>query len=219
VSYLSKKTASSIIPTIFSYNKKEFDYKLKKLVLVSKKIQVDLMDGLFVKNKSVLLRFIPDFSKYDNDFEVHLMVENPKEYFNKIKNKGFKKVIFHIESFKNVDDAYNFFIFLKKQKIVPVLAINPETKISKDLVEKFDFFLLMGVHPGEEKQSLIKSIYRRIRLIKEFNSNAFIQIDGGVNPGNSSKLFKAGATFLNSGSFISESEEPKKALLNLIKGV
>lgn len=218
MSYLLKVNVSNIIPTIFSHNKKEFDFKLKKLVPISRRIQVDLMDGLFVKNKSVHPRFIPDLGVYKNSFEAHLMVKNPRDYFFKIKGKGFRKVIFHLESFNNVGGAFDFFVFLKKQKIVPVLAINPQTKIS-NVLAKFDFFLLMGVNPGREKQELISTTYNRIRQIKKLNPKAKIQIDGGVNLANASKLFKAGAFFLNSGSFISDSEEPKKALLSLVKGV
>ncbi|MFP4567713.1 MAG: hypothetical protein ACLFN8_02095 [Candidatus Woesearchaeota archaeon] len=216
----SVKLNKFIIPTIFSLNKKEFDLKLKKLVSVSKNLQVDFMDGGFVKSTSVLPRFVPDLSFFKNNvFEAHLMVRDPVSFFDKIKSKGFKKIIFHIESFNNFDLALNFYNFLKKQKIIPVVAINPDTRISNKLVSSFDFFLLMGVRPGLEKQALIKSTYKRIEKIKLLNPGARVQIDGGVNIKTISKLFKSGADFVNSGSFISESDNPELALNDLCEAI
>lgn len=209
--------ASRIIPTIFSHNKKEFDEKLKKLLPVSKKLQIDFMDGTFVQAKSVEPRFIPCLSQYKNTFEAHLMVLDPEKYFEKIKNKGFKKIILHIESFFSLKEALSFFKKLKKQGYTPVLAINPRTRLDNLIIKNFNYFLIMGVQPGKEKQTLKKSAYNKIRRIKKENPNATIQVDGGVNPTNVRKLFKEGAHYVNSGSFISSSKEPKKALMSLIK--
>jgi ribulose-phosphate 3-epimerase len=208
-----------IIPTIFSLDESEFYSKFDKLLSLSKRIQVDFMDGRFVPLKSISSSQLPDLSSFDNIFEAHLMVQSPRLFYRRIKDKGFKKIIFHVESFSGFDDALVFFNELKKQGVIPVLAINPETELSDRLITSFDFFLIMGVHPGKEKQSLIPSTFDRIKKIRDINPSALIQIDGGVNPSNSGKLFKAGANYLNSGSFISESDEPEKALLSLIKEV
>ena len=210
---------SKVIPTIFSLSKEEFDLKLKKLLPISKKLQVDFMDGKFVKSKSVLPRFVPDLSSLSNVFEAHLMVENPVLFFDKIKDKGFRKIIFHFESFNDLALAKKFFSDLKKQKIIPVVAINPETKLNEDIVLSFDFFLLMGVSPGREGQSLLPSTFSKIRFIKKLNPKALIQVDGGVNVKNASKLFKEGVNFINSGSYISSSDDPMSALSSLIKEV
>lgn len=177
------------------------------------------MDGKFVNNNSVKPRFIPDLSKYKNDFEAHLMVIDPEKYYEKIKNKGFKKIIVHLESFENEKITKNFFEYIKKQKQTPVIAINPETKLTIEIIKMFDFFLIMGVNPGKEKQKLITITYNKIKKIKKINPKARIQVDGGVTPINSKKLFKAGANYLNSGSYISSSKNPKKALISLIKEV
>lgn len=210
---------TNIIPTIFSKNKKEFEEKLNKLKRISKKLQIDFMDDKFVNNKSVEPRYIPDLTNYENFFEAHLMVQNPKKYYERIKNKGFKKIIIHLESFKDEIDAKKFFEHIKKQKQTPVLAINPDTKLTTEIIKHFNFFLIMGVRPGREKQKLITSTYTKIKKIRKTNPTAKIQVDGGVTPKNSSKLFKAGANYLNSGSYISSNDEPKRALMSLIKEV
>jgi len=87
-----------IIPTIFSKNKKQFNERFNKLIKISKNIQIDFMDGKFVKAKSVQLSQIPNLKKYKNNFEAHLMVKNPESWITKLKQKGFKKIIFHYSS-------------------------------------------------------------------------------------------------------------------------
>ena len=90
-----------VIPTVFAMNKGEFDERLAKLVKISKKIQIDFMDGKFVDGRGVELRDVPNLRKYRSEFEAHLMVRNPEEWFEELKEKGFKKVIFHYESIRD----------------------------------------------------------------------------------------------------------------------
>ena len=53
----------------------------------------------------------------------------------------------------------------------------------------------MSVNPGFGGQKFIENTYKKIRetkeLILENNSTALIEIDGGVNTDNASKLFDA----------------------------
>ena len=79
-----------IIPTIFARNKKEFDSKFSKLIKVSKDLQIDFMDNGFVKTRSVSLKELPSF-RGKGRFEAHLMVNNPENYIDELKKKGFFK--------------------------------------------------------------------------------------------------------------------------------
>ncbi len=53
--YLIILNMREVIPTVFAMNKKEFDERLAKLVKISKKIQIDFMDGDFVSSEGVRL--------------------------------------------------------------------------------------------------------------------------------------------------------------------
>jgi ribulose-phosphate 3-epimerase len=68
-------------------------------------------------------------------------------------------------------------------------------------------------------QSFIESTYDKVKelksLIKEQNSNAIIEIDGGVNSQNAKKLTDCGANALVAGSFVFKSENPTQTISEL----
>lgn len=197
-----------IIPTVFAHNKKEFQLRFAKLLPISKSIQIDFMDGKFVKSRSISLNQIPNLKKFKNNFEAHLMAKNPEKYLSKLKQKGFKKVIFHVEtaSPEKISSSLELFV-----------AINPETPIEKliPFLPKVKGILVMGVHPGKEHQKFIPSVYKKISNLKRLNKK--IQVDGGVNEKVAKKLAKLKVDFVNIGSFISASENPKESLNKLTK--
>jgi len=203
-----------IIPTIFSTSKKEFEQRFEKLVTISKKIQVDIMDGKFVKTKSFQPKDLPDFRKYKNSFEAHLMVKDPVKLFVTLKKKGFKKIVFHYEALKSDEKVEETINILQYMNMDPVLAINPETKIEKIIpfLKKIKTIQIMGIKPGKEGQTLLSQTYKRITNLKKIKPSLKIQIDGGVNETTAKKLVKSGANILTTGSFVMKSEDPKKAI-------
>jgi ribulose-phosphate 3-epimerase len=205
---------NKIIPTIFAHNKKEFDERYKKLIKITKNIQIDFMDGKFVRAKSVELKDIPKLPRNYN-FEAHLMCKNPEKYIKLLKEKGFEKVIFHFNSGDNVKTI----ALIKESGMKAFLAVNPEDKV-KDfcyLLGLLDGILVMGVHPGKEHQKFIPQTIKKVKEIRGINDKIPIQVDGGVNLKTIGRLKKAGANIFNSGSFVSEAENPKKALIELRK--
>src|SRR3989344_8449285 len=123
----------TIIPTIFSRNKKEFNQKFQKLQPISKKLQIDFIDGKFVPEKSVLIYQIPELKNYDNEFEAHLMVKNPLREIKILKEKGFKKIIFHYESLVIEKKILKVIETIRKHSLICYIAINPKTEINNIL--------------------------------------------------------------------------------------
>jgi len=210
---------SKIIPTILASTKKKFLERLKKIVPVSEKIQIDIMDGRFVPKRSVRAQEIPSLYKYGKTFEAHLMVNRPSWYISKFKKKGFTKIIFHIESRKNHEEILKTINEIKLNYMVPCIAINPKTPVKKvfPYLTKVRQVLIMGVNPGKEGQKLKSGTLQKIKELRKKDSKLKIQIDGGVNSKTASKLAKAGCNYLNTGSFVSEAEDPKAAIKTLEK--
>jgi len=199
-----------VIPTIFAKNKKQFDERFKKLLPVSRDLQIDFMDGKFVRSKSVQIKDIPNLKNYKNNFEAHIMVSDPERWISKLKQKGFKKIIFHIETTHRPERLIQE---IKKLKIRPVVAINPKTSLDK--LPNGVPVLFMGVIPGKEKQAFVPLVYEKIRSFRQENKRTVIQVDGGASPKNIKKLARLGVDAVNSGSYISNSDNPKQALNKL----
>ncbi len=208
---------NKIIPTVFAKNKKQFRKRLKKLLELKRDLQIDFMDGKFVKAKGIKISDIPDLKKYSMIFEAHLMAFNPSFYVKELKNKGFKKVIFHYESVNDKDKALGLIFYIHTHGMKAIIAINQETDIDKikDILNYVDGVLLMGVHPGKENQKFISSVYMKIRRLRKINRKIVIQIDGGINLKVAEKLRRLKVNAINTGSFISEAENPKEALKEL----
>ena len=201
-----------IIPTVFATSTKEFSTRLSKIRKISSSFQIDVMDGKLVKATSVQLKSIPKLLK--DNWEAHLMVKNPVRYIKPLKKRGCKKVIVHIEA-TQVKDAL---ISIKKEKMIPFVAINPNTPIVKliPIKNKIKGILCMGVIPGKEKQKFHSSVYKKIKTLRKIYKLP-IQVDGGITPANIRKVARAGASIINSGSFISTASNPRAAFSLLKK--
>jgi len=211
---------NNIIPTVFSHDKKEFLKRFNRLIKVSEKIQIDFMDGKFVPAKSITMKEIPSLKKYKIEFEAHLMVKNPKPWIKEAKQKGFKRVIFHLEAVKT-SEIGDLISLSKKLNLEVYLAINPNTKLKilLKILNKIKIkpkgILFLGVHPGKEGQKFQKIILRRIKKLKSKYPKIITQIDGGVNENTIKKIVKYPVDFINSGSFVSNSKNPKSQIIFL----
>jgi len=145
------------------------------------------------------------------------MVSNPSTYVTKLKQLGFKKIIFHFQSLDSTEEINSLIKKIKKEGLQPWIALNPNVPTKSIFPFLFDVsgVLFMGVFPGEEKQKFIGSVYKKIKLLKKVNSRMSIQVDGGANKKTIKKLAKLGVNYINSGSYISNAENPKQALAEL----
>jgi ribulose-phosphate 3-epimerase len=208
-------TEQKIIPTVFVLKGGNFKDRFNKMVPISDNVQIDFMDGQFVKSQSIDLKEIPDLKNLDNVFTAHLMVKYPQNWMPDLARKGFKKVIFHYESQPNDIDIKYLVALAQRHDLTPILALNPDTSVHA--VEKFKGLIkeimLMAVNPGKEGQKFNMDTLKKIKVLKE---NKFIvSIDGGLNYETAAKLGKAGCDYAWGGSFLANSDDPKEVLKKL----
>ena len=149
-------------------------------------IHVDIMDGKFVKNKTMPFREMKKISEFtDKRLDVHLMVSKPLKYIKKYVKLNTESITIHVE----IDDDINMLIkTIKSYSIKAGLAIKPNTNI-RDLIPYLPYInmiLVMSVEPGEGGQSFIEGSDKKIEevreLLKEYKlSDIKISVDGGVN--------------------------------------
>ena len=110
---------------------------------------IDMMDGKFVDNYQMSCDEVNEFSKFTNKpLDIHLMVEDPNSYINKLDNNNIRNITFHEEV--NVDK--NEIIKNIKNKGYKVgMSIKPDNDISNLIpyLKELDLILVMSVEPGK----------------------------------------------------------------------
>lgn len=177
---------------------------------------VDVMDGRFVPNISFGFPVMKTIHQHAKKFiDVHLMIVEPEKYVEEFINYGADLVSVHYEACTHLHRTINF---IQDKGAKAGVVINPSTPVwvLEDIITEVDLVLLMSVNPGFGGQKFIENTYKKIRetkeLILENNSTALIEIDGGVNTENASKLFDAGADVLVAGNAVFASENPERTI-------
>ncbi len=177
-------------------------------------IHMDIMDGKFVKTKTMPFKEMRNIYKYTSKrLDVHLMVENPKKYILNYATLNTEYITIHLEL--NVDIEKNLKL-IKDCGIKCGLAIKPDTEI-KELVPYLpflDLILVMSVEPGMGGQEFIKETKDKLSelkvLLKEYNSKAKISVDGGIN--DNTKKYCKDCDILVSGSYIISGRDFQKQI-------
>ena len=180
-------------------------------------IHVDVMDGKFVKNKTMPFSEMKNIYKYTSKrLVVHLMVDNPSKYIPLYVELNTECVIFHIES---GEDIIKNLELIKSFSIKCGLAISPDTKVNELIpyLPYLDVILVMGVIPGEGGQKFILDTENKIKeireLIKSYDFNILIDVDGGVCDTILDKVEEA--DILTSGNYIISSSDYQEKITSL----
>ncbi len=173
-------------------------------------IHVDVMDGRFVPNITVGPQVVKAISRFSTvPLDVHLMIDSPELHIPNFNLDGVDSISIHQESCKHLHRTVRL---IKGVGLKAGVAINPTTPISQVewILEEADFILVMSVDPGFGGQKFINSTVDKISslrcLIKNMRLDTYIQVDGGINFDNISKVSQAGANVFVAGSAIFNSK-------------
>jgi len=194
--------APSILAADFACLIKEIE-KIHKIP--NSQVHLDIMDGHFVPNISIGPCVVKSLRKTTNlPFDVHLMIDNPENFFSQFKDAGANYITFHIEQTRNPISLINK---IKELGIKPGISIKPLTNLDaiEHLLPQIDVLLIMSVEPGFSGQKFINSSLTKIeklRKIKESkNLNFQISVDGGINNKTAEAAVKAGVDILVMGNY------------------
>lgn len=202
-----------IIPAILVKTKAEYQKRLRQVQGLVKTVQVDIMDGLFVPNKTVQLKELID-TKTNLSLEIQLMVKDPFKYLEDCKKLNAQIVIFHYESLKSDYEILRFIREARSYRLKVSIAINPQTPAQKlfPYIPLIDQVLVMTVNPGFGAQKLIPSTLKKIEQIRKKYKDIDIEVDGGINQETAPLVTKAGANKLVEGSAIFKAPDIEKAI-------
>lgn len=180
---------------------------------------LDVMDGVFVPNISFGLPIINAFRKCtDKVLDVHAMIANPDDFIEDFKAAGTDILTVHIEACTHLHRTIQA---IKNAGMKAGVALNPHTPINslESILPELDMVLIMSVNPGFGGQKFISTTFDKVKSLRMLCQNkdldTIIEIDGGVNLENASKLIAAGANALVAGSTVFKSDNPTETIAKL----
>lgn len=185
-------------------------------------VHIDVMDGMFVPNISFGVPVIKSIRNLTTlVFDVHLMIEDPARYVKDFVDAGADMITVHYEADRHIDRTIKY---IKSLGVKAGVALNPGTPVSmiENLIPDLDMVLIMSVNPGFGGQKYIEYSVDKISQVKElkdkYNKELYIQVDGGIDATNVSKVVKCGANSIVAGSAVFKNNEIDKNISNIKSG-
>lgn len=185
-----------IIPAILTNDIKEVEEKLTRAEGVVKRIQIDIVDGVFAANKTIAPSFLEDIET-DLNLDFHLMTKDPADWVERAVRGGAERIIGQIES---MSDQVGFIGKVAEVGLSVGLAIDVDTdieKIDQTIITNLDVVLVMSVKAGFGGQEFDLSALLKVNELDKIrvrDDTPFkICVDGGINEDNIKKVVKAGA--------------------------
>ncbi|HOY05191.1 MAG TPA: ribulose-phosphate 3-epimerase [Saprospiraceae bacterium] len=182
-------------------------------------LHYDVMDGRFVPNISFGLVILEAVRKMSTKpIDVHLMIVEPEKYVEAFRKAGADVITVHAEACPHLHRTIHQ---IKESGAKAGVALNPHTPVNilENVIEHIDLVCVMSVNPGFGGQKFIYQTLPKTRQLKEMiissNSQALIEIDGGVGLHNAESLLQAGADVLVAGNSVFGAKDPEATIRQL----
>ncbi len=179
-------------------------------------IHIDIMDGHFVPNITVGPLVVETAKAVTTlPLDVHLMISEPDRYVQDFIKAGSDLLSVHVETCPHLQRTLTF---IRELGGKPAAVVNPSTPIStlENVLNDLDMVLLMTVNPGFGGQKFIPTMLPKIKqmrkLIDEKKLPIELEVDGGVNLENISRISEAGADVVVAGSAVYKSKDCRETV-------
>lgn len=207
---------NQIIPSIIATTQAELEERIAKVKDHVDWIQLDVMDGRFVANRSLDFEFtLPETGC---KFEAHLMMYDPVSWIEKNGSKV-DIIIVHEETCRGQDrhDAVTSKVTGLGKRLG--VAIKPDTQeeMIQHCLGNVDLVLVMTVQPGAYGAEFMPDTLNKVKNLKSMNKSIEIEVDGGIGPGTIGKASIAGANRFVVGSYLQKADDVRTAIESLKK--
>lgn len=178
-------------------------------------IHIDVMDNKFVPNYQMPINEVNELGLYTKKpFDIHLMMEDPMTFIDKLDVKNTNSITIHLEIDKDLNKIIDT---IKTRGYLAGIAIKPNTdlKLIEPYINKIDKVIIMSVEPGFGGQKFIENSINRVKKIRKKRNDIIIEIDGGINNKTIKKIDNL-VDIAVAGSYIINSNNYEEAI-NLLK--
>lgn len=208
------KHMSIIVPTILTNDPIDFETKINKISGLVERVQIDVLDGIFLPEKTVDLEMLGQIESRLR-FDIHLMVNKPEEWVNRCKNVLADTVIGQVEM---MEDQENFIIKVTEAGMEVGLGVDTKTPIeaiSEESLQNLDLVLVLTRKAGFNGGDFQPSMLDKVKKLKDKTPFLKICVDGGLNESNIKKCIDAGADYLAIGKEIWSTQDLRGKLEKL----
>lgn len=217
-----------LLPAILPTSYADLSEKVSLIAPPATHIQIDIVDGVFATPSTwpigakadsewqEILAQDTGLPKWDRvEYEIDLMVANPKEHIDAWIDAGSSTLIFHFTSC-SASELSECISRARERGTRVGLAITPSSQGYETLLNEIDLLQVMGSDTiGRQGTSLDERVYDIISRIHAM-SEVMIGVDIGVSKRTIKKLITAGATHFAAGSAIFADASPKDAYHTLL---
>lgn len=185
---------------------------------------IDVMDGEFVENdtRELMKSHIEVIKQISNiPIDVHLMVQNVKEYVDEYLDIMPNIITFQYEALKDKEEVKSIIDYIKKNNVKVGIAIKPSTELEEiyEFLPYIHMLLIMTVEPGKGGQALIPETLDKVKALKSYiNENSLevdIEADGGIKLENIKDVKEAGVDIAVVGTGIIKTDNYKETIKRL----
>ncbi len=185
-------------------------------------VHVDVMDARFVPNLTFGPPVIEAMRKRTRlPFDTHLMMVEPERYVKAFAKAGCTRLTVHAEASPHLHRTLQE---IHEAGLEAGVALNPSTPLTavEHVVRDLDLLLLMTVNPGFGGQSFIDAMVPKIEkarsMLDAAGSDAWLEVDGGVNEETGARCRKAGADAFVAGNAFFGHKGDRAAFVRALRG-
>lgn len=202
-----------VIPAILENSFEATEKKIRLVEGLVDWVQIDLLDASLMPNRTFADPGAFTGFKTSLKMELHMMVRDPLKFLDHYALNGFKRFYAHVEG-----DFLNDYIDECYQVGVEVgVAVDGPTPVEsiRPYLDNIDCVLILAVDAGFSGRPFRNDAIDKVKWIRDRDPDIPVAVDGAMNDINAAKVVAAGATRINSNSWLFNSPDIKAAIEKL----